>query len=102
MQGLQRTRDFIGRLVSPRALPIAKTAMTNPATIVLRNLTSSLSQQDFDAPVLRRHRIVGNLQIMIGGAFNFFDPLRVEPAAHEHVERHLRARGREPPVVVSP
>ena len=42
----------------------------------------------------------GNPQAAVGMALDALEALLVDPAAHQHVVGHVRARRRKPPVVV--
>src|SRR6185369_1838411 len=68
--------------------------------IVIRSRTF-LPDQDLDPAVLRSRWIVRKLRTSIRVTFDMLDPARIDAGTNQHVVRHLRARGRKPPVVIA-
>src|SRR5262245_25787879 len=60
-----------------------------------------LPDQDLDTAVLRSRRIIREFWTPIGVARDMLDSLRIDAGTDQHVVRHLRARCRKPPVIVS-
>ena len=63
-------------------------------------VSALLPDQDLDASVLRGGRIVLELWLAVGIAFDMLDPLLIDAGAHQHVVGHLRARRGQPPIVI--
>src|SRR5450631_1159745 len=62
---------------------------------------SFLPQQDFDPPVFRCIWIVGSLKMVVGMTLDVFNALLAHASTRQHVKSHVRARRRQPPIVVN-
>ena len=103
LQGLQRADEIGGlarRLLAVRGRQGDGERQQRRGKAQRRAHGLRLAQQDFDAPVLRRLRIVGDPEAAVGMALDALEPLLVDAAAHQHVVGHVRARAGQPPVVV--